>query len=50
MSRNLLRFLADLSWFAVLCVAVPVSLIACVFAHAADWLEDLADDLEAWEP
>ena len=50
MSRHLLYLLADVAGFFVLCVAVPVSLIACVFAHAADWLEDLCDALEAWEP
>ena len=50
MSRHLLRLLADLAWFAVLCVAVPVSLSACLLAFAADWLEDLCDALEAWEP
>ena len=49
MSRNLLRFLADLAWFAVLCVAVPVSLAACLLAFAADWLADLGDALEAWD-
>ena len=49
MSRNLLRFLADLAWFAVLCVAVPVSLAACLLAFAADWLEDLGAALEAWD-
>ena len=49
MSRNLLRFLADLAWFTVLCVAVPVSLAACLLAFAADWLEDLGDALEAWD-
>ena len=50
MSRHLLYLLADVAGFALCCVAVPVSLIACVFSFAADWLEDLCDALEAWHP
>jgi len=50
MTRRVLLAFADIASLAVLCVAVPVSLIACIFAHAADWLADLADALEAWHP
>ena len=50
MSRNLLLLLADVASFTVFCLAVPASLVGCVFDYAATWLEDLADTLGNWEP
>jgi hypothetical protein len=46
---SFLRFgLGLFGWFAVMLVAMPVTLIAAAFAHAADWLDDLASSFLEW--
>jgi hypothetical protein len=34
-----------LAFLAVVIVAAPLSLVASVLAHAADWMDDLAGEL-----
>jgi len=44
-------FACCLAYFAVILVGMPLSLVAAVLSHAADWLDDLSYELlDGWLP